>query len=152
MTKLIARSEGERDVIVTRHFAAPPDKVWHALTDTALMRKWMTSDFGPLKSLTGEATVGGTHHFIWDTDGKDMNMIATYDVLEAPSLIRHREAWPEYGYMESVIETRLSPAPGGTEMRMVITFATSEARAQALEVGMTEGMEATYANMDKLLA
>ena len=152
MTKLIAKSKGGRDVVVTRQFAAPPEKVWEALTDTALMRQWMTSDFGPLKSLTGEAVVDGTHHFVWDTDGKDMNMIATYDLLEPPVLIRHREAWPEYGYMESLVETRLAAAPGGTEMRMTITFATDEARDQALEVGMAEGMEATYANMDKLLA
>jgi hypothetical protein len=38
------------------------------------------------------------------------------------------------------------------EMRMTITFATAESRDQALEVGMAEGMEATYANMDRLLA
>lgn len=38
------------------------------------------------------------------------------------------------------------------EMRMTITVATAEARDQALEVGMAEGMEATNANMDKLLA
>ncbi|TRW97231.1 hypothetical protein FNJ84_06820 [Paracoccus sp. M683] len=152
MTKLIAKAEGDRDVVVTRRFAAPPEKVWKAITDTALMRQWMTSDFGALKSLTGEAVVGGQHHFTWDNEGTDMNMIATYDLLEAPTLIRHRESWPEYGYMENHIETRLIAVEDGTEMHMVITFANAEARDQTLAVGMTEGMEATYANLDKLLA
>lgn len=152
MTKLAAKAEGDLDVIVTRHFAAPPEKVWQALTDTALMRQWMTSDFGALKSLTGEAVTGGKHHFIWDNDGADMNMIATYDLLEAPTLIRHREAWPEFGFMESTVETRLTPDDGGTHMRMVITFPSTEARDQAMSVGMTDGMEATYANLDTLLA
>ena len=75
-----------------------------------------------------------------------------YDLLDAPNLIRHRETWPEYGFMESTVETRLTPAPGGTEMRMVITFPNTEARDQALSFGMTDGMEAMYANLDTLLA
>lgn len=152
MTKLVAKAQGDRDIIVTRHFAAPPEKVWQAITETALMRQWMTSDFGALKSLTGSAVVGGTHHFIWDNEGADMNMIATYDLLDAPNTIRHRETWPEFDFMESVVETRLSPAPGGTDMQMTITFATAEARDQSLEFGMSDGMEAMYVTLDQFLA
>lgn len=40
---------------------------------------------------------------------------------------------------------------GGTEMEMTITFASAEARDQAVASGMTDGMEATYANLDRLL-
>lgn len=152
MTKLVAKADGDRDVLVTRHFAAPPEKVWKAITDTALMRQWMTSDFGALKSLTGKAEPGGQHHFTWDNEGADMNMTVTYDLLQPPLLIRHREAWADFGYMESTVETRLSPAPGGTDMRMTITFPTTEARDQAMISGMNEGMEAMYANLDGFLA
>lgn len=151
MTRLTARTQGNRAVVVTRRFAAPPEKVWRALTENTLLRQWMATEPGELKSVEGQAVPGGSHHFVWDDQGKDMNMTATYDVLDAPTLLRYREAWPEYGFMESQVETRLKAVDGGTEMEMTITFASAEARDQAVASGMTDGMEATYANLDRLL-
>ncbi|AUH34124.1 SRPBCC family protein [Paracoccus tegillarcae] len=151
MTKLTMTAQGERDVVVTRDFAAPREKVWRAVTDTQLMRQWMTSDYGALKSLEGEAVVGGQHRFVWAGEDEDLVMVATYDLLEPPELIRHRETCPQHDYMESLVETRLIDAGGMTKMQMTITFASAEAREQALSFGMAEGMEVMYANLDLII-
>ena len=39
MSKLTLKTEGDRHVIVTRHFAAPPEMVYRAHTDPELIRK-----------------------------------------------------------------------------------------------------------------
>lgn len=151
MKKLTVTPQGERALLVIRQFDAPPAKVWRALTETALMRQWMTTEYGALTSLEGEATIGGQHHFIWQGEEGDLRVTATYEALEPPHLIRHREDWPDSEQMNSTVETRLSEAKGGTEMQMTITFTSAEARDQSLGFGMADGMEAMYANLDDVL-
>lgn len=152
MSRLTATAQGERDILVTRRFDAPRDKVWRALTEPALMRQWMTSSYGALKSLEGDTVVGGQQHFAWEGEDEDLVMTVTYDALEPPQLIRHRESWPQHSAMDSSVETRLIDAGNTTEMRMTITFANAEAREQALAFGMADGMEAMYATLDDHLA
>jgi uncharacterized protein YndB with AHSA1/START domain len=41
MSKLTLKTEGDRHVVVTRRFAAPPEAVYRAHTEPKLIRKWM---------------------------------------------------------------------------------------------------------------
>ena len=41
MTKMTLKREGDTHIIVTRRFAAPPEAVFRAHTECALLRKWL---------------------------------------------------------------------------------------------------------------
>jgi uncharacterized protein YndB with AHSA1/START domain len=46
MSKLNLQMEGERYVVVTKRFAAPPEAVYRAHTDAKLVQKWMLGPDG----------------------------------------------------------------------------------------------------------
>lgn len=41
MSRLELKTEGDTQVIVTRHFKAPPEAVYRAHTETEIVQKWM---------------------------------------------------------------------------------------------------------------
>jgi uncharacterized protein YndB with AHSA1/START domain len=46
MSKITLKTEGDRHVVVTRKFAASPEVVYRAHTDSKLMQKWMLGPDG----------------------------------------------------------------------------------------------------------
>jgi hypothetical protein len=46
MSTLTLKTEGEKYVVVTRRFAAPPEAVYRAHTDPKLVQKWMLGPEG----------------------------------------------------------------------------------------------------------
>ena len=46
MSKMTLKTERDRNVVVTRRFAAPPEVVYRAHTDPALIKKWMLGPEG----------------------------------------------------------------------------------------------------------
>jgi uncharacterized protein YndB with AHSA1/START domain len=46
MSKMTLKTEGDTHVVVTRHFAAPPENVYRAHTDPSLIQKWLLGPEG----------------------------------------------------------------------------------------------------------
>lgn len=46
MSKLTLKTEGDRHIVVTRRFAAPPEAVYRAHTEPALIQKWLLGPDG----------------------------------------------------------------------------------------------------------
>ena len=46
MSKMTLRTEGDTLVVITRHFAAPPEALYRAHTTPALIQKWMLGPEG----------------------------------------------------------------------------------------------------------
>jgi uncharacterized protein YndB with AHSA1/START domain len=46
MSKMTLTTEGDTHVIVTRHFAAPPEALYRAHTDPKIVQKWMLGPEG----------------------------------------------------------------------------------------------------------
>jgi uncharacterized protein YndB with AHSA1/START domain len=46
MSKLTLKTEGDRHVVATRRFAAPPEPVYRAHTDPKLIQKWLLGPEG----------------------------------------------------------------------------------------------------------
>ena len=70
MTRMTLKTEGDRDVIVTRRFAAPPEMVYRAHTDSALIKQWLLGPDGwTMPTCINEARPGGKINYAW-TDGQ----------------------------------------------------------------------------------
>jgi uncharacterized protein YndB with AHSA1/START domain len=69
MSKLTLKTEGDRFLVVTRRFAAPPDAVYRAHIDPALVQKWLLGPEGwtmPVCIL--DPRPGGKIRYEWTND------------------------------------------------------------------------------------
>ena len=70
MSKMMLKTEGDTQVVVTRHFAAPPAAVYRAHTDPKLIQKWLLGPEGwTMPVCITETKPGGKFRYEW-TNGK----------------------------------------------------------------------------------
>jgi uncharacterized protein YndB with AHSA1/START domain len=155
MSKLTLTTEGDRHVLVTRRFAAAPEHVWRAHLEPALIRKWMLGPEGwSMPVCVSEARPGGCIRFEW-TDGKGggFHLTGEYLALEPFRRIVHVERMhlPD-PTPDNQVETRFEPDGEGTLLTMRMTLPDAETRARMLATGMDEGMEASYARLERMTA
>ena len=155
MTKMTLDTEGDRHVVVTRHFAAKPEHVYRAHTEAELIRKWMTGPDGwTMSECVSELRPGGNLRFAWtDSNGAGFHLTGEYVALEPFSRIVHVERMhlPD-PTPDNHVETRFAPDGDGTLMTMRMTLPDAETRSAMLATGMADGMEASYARLDAISA
>ncbi|MCB9602195.1 MAG: SRPBCC domain-containing protein [Sandaracinus sp.] len=155
MNGLKLEVEGETVVVVTRHFAAPPEKVFRAHTDPAIVQRWMLGPDGwtmPVCLL--EARPGGRIRYEWsDGQGNGFYLTGEFLELDPPHRILHVERMhlPD-PTPDNRIETRFEADGAGTKMTMRMTLPDAQTRAAMLETGMEHGMEASYQRLEALEA
>jgi uncharacterized protein YndB with AHSA1/START domain len=98
-----------RSVVIERELAHPPEKVWRALTQSALIADWlMANDFAP--------RVG--HKFnLRGTPVPQWNGVIDCEVLIVEPEKRLSYTWGALG-LESVVTFTLTPTATGTHLRM----------------------------------
>ena len=151
MSKLTLKTEGDRYIVVTRRFVAPPEAVYRAHTEPELLQKWLLGPEGwTMPVCVSELRPGGKIRYEW-TDGKGggFHLTGEYLELEPFSRIVHVERMhlPD-PTPDNRVETRFAPDGDGTVMTMRMTLPDAETRAAMLATGMEHGMEASYARLD----
>lgn len=154
MSKLTLKTEGDRHVIVTRHFAAPPEMVYRAHTDPDLIKKWLLGPDGwTMPVCVNEAKPGGKIRYEWtDGNGGGFSLTGEYVELKPFSRIVHVERMhlPD-ATPDNHVETRFAPDGTGTLMTMRMTLPDANTREAMLATGMDHGMEASYARLETIL-
>ena len=153
MSKLTLKTEGDRHIVVTRRFVAPPEAVYRAHTEPELLQKWLLGPEGwTMPVCISELRPGGKIRYEW-TDGKGggFHLTGEYVELEPFSRIVHVERMhlPD-PTPDNRVETRFAPDGGGTVMTMRMTLPDAETRAAMLATGMEHGMEDSYARLDRM--
>ena len=151
MSKLQIRTEGDTQVVVTRRFAAPPEAVYRAHTDPALVQKWMLGPDGwTMPVCISEAQPGGRIRYEW-SDGKGGGFHLTGEYVEL--VPNHRIVHVERMHLpdptpDNRVETTFEPDGTGTLMTMRMTLPDAETRGAMLASGMEHGMEASYQRLE----
>ncbi len=82
MSKLTLVTEGDKHVVVTRRFAAPPEAVYRAHTEPRLIQKWLLGPDGwTMPVCVCEARPGGKIRYEW-ADGKGGGFYLTGEFVE----------------------------------------------------------------------
>lgn len=153
---LETKLQGDRQLVLTRTFAAPPDRVFRAHTEADLVRQWMSGAMGyVVADCTYDARPGGSYRVVWEGEDDEMpsfEVSGEFIALDPPHRIEHVERMhlPEMTTSDNHIVTEFAADAGGTLMTMTMTFDSNEARDEAIATGMTEGMEAFYLQLDTL--
>jgi len=155
MSKLELKTEGDTHVVITRRFAAPPEAVYRAHTEPALVQRWMTGPDGwTMPVCVSEARPGGAIRYEWtDGAGGGFHLTGEYLELEPFSRILHVERMhlPD-PTPDNHIETVFEADGTGTLMTMRMTLPDADTRGAMLASGMDAGMEASYQRLETILA
>jgi len=154
MSKLNLKTIGDTHVVVTRHFAAPPEAIWRAHTEPELIKKWMLGPDGwTMPVCICDPRPGGKIRFEW-TNGQGGGFYLTGESLEAVPYSRlvhvERMHLPD-PTPDNHVETTFEPDGTGTLMTMRMTLPDAQTRAAMLSTGMEHGMEASYVRLESLL-
>jgi uncharacterized protein YndB with AHSA1/START domain len=155
MTKLSLRTDGDRYVVATRRFAAPPKAVYRAHTEPELIRQWLLGPDGwTMPVCVCEARPGGKIRYEW-TNGKGGGFYLTGEFVELVPFTRivhiERMHMPE-ATPDNRVETLFEADGKGTLMTMRMALPDADARAAMLATGMEHGMEASYARLEAQIA
>ena len=170
-TQVIAE---DRDIVITRRFAAPRPSVWQAWTDPAMMAAW----WGPevfTTSVEIDVHDGGVCNLtMHGPDGTDYPVDGTFVEVVEPELLviefrldRHPPAWHDLirngfveagGHVESYVSgpilTRVLFESDGDATLVTIRqhFPSTPLRDAHLRLGSDIGWGQSFVKLDRLLA
>jgi uncharacterized protein YndB with AHSA1/START domain len=154
MSKLTVVTEGDKHVVVTRRFAAPPEAVYRAHTEPKLIQKWLLGPDGwTMPVCVCEARPGGKIRYEW-ADGKGGGFYLTGEFVELVPFSRivhvERMHLPD-PCPDNHVVTRFEQDGSGTLMTMQMTLPDAQTRAAMLASGMEHGMEASYVRLETMI-
>jgi uncharacterized protein YndB with AHSA1/START domain len=142
----------ETDVVITRVFDAPRSVVFDAHTKPEHLRNWLLGPAGwtmPICEL--DLRAGGAWRYVWRrSDGTEMAMGGTVREVVVPERMVTTERWgPEWP--ETINTVTFAESNGKTVVKLTIRYPSKEAREQALQTGMKDGIEQSYMRLDELV-
>jgi uncharacterized protein YndB with AHSA1/START domain len=142
-------AKGDRQITVTRSFAAPLPAVFRAHTDAALLQRWMGSPEMPLDVCEIDARPGGRFRYVWRMqDGSRITLTGQIDQIDADR-ISHTELFePDWTGGPATVVTTFAETAGRTTVEVRITYSATPARDQVLASGMGEGMAGSYDRLE----
>ena len=154
MAKMTLKAEGDKHVVVTRRFAAPPEAVYRAHTEPTLIQKWLLGPDGwTMPVCVSETRPGGRIRYEWaDGKGRGFHLTGEYVALEPFRRLVHVERMhlPD-ATPDNHVETTFEPDGDGTLMTMRMTLPDAKTRESMLATGMEHGMEASYVRLETIL-
>lgn len=148
-TQATTMTSTDREIVVTRDFAAPPDVLWRAWMDPKVITRW----WGPLGFSTTTHSIdvrpGGAWRFdMHGPDGRNYPNRVIYEEVDEPRRLVYRHAGAED--TEPIcfhVVVTFEPIGGGTRLTMQSSFPTDEQRQLANEYGAVDGAVQTLGRL-----
>ena len=149
---LAIAAKGDREVTMTRRFAAPAAMVFEAWTNPALLRRWLLGPPGwTMPVCEVDFRVGGAYRYEWRNEqGQTMGVGGVYREIDPPHRFVATERFDEAWYPgESLITITFAEKDGETEMTTTMRYESTAARDGVLKSPMEGGVKQSY---DRLAA
>lgn len=138
---------------VSRVIRGSVEDVWRAHHEPELMRRWLLGPDGWTMPVCEVATaVGEKYRYEWErVDGGEGRFGFEGELLESAPPYRAVTVERMIGVPGDgvVNEMTLTPVEGGTLLAIVMVFPDAATRDATLATGMAEGMEASYARLER---
>lgn len=155
MGDLHVTARGDREIVMTRTFNAPPRLVFEAFTRPELVRRWLLGAAGwSMLVCDMDVRVGGSFRWIWrkDKTGEEMGISGVYRELVPHERLVNTEVFTPSWYEGESLHTALFEDRGGkTAFTAILRYNDSGARDTVLSSGMEEGVRESYDRLEKLL-
>ena len=146
----------DHQILITRAFDAPRQRVFDAWTKPELLRRW----YGPrnyrLVTCDVDLRVGGAWRYVLRApDGTDMELLGVYREIVVPELLvtTERNVDCEAGEgAETIVTTRFTEHDSRTVVTSCITYPSTQLRDAVLRSGMERGVAEAYDRLADELA
>ena len=149
---LTVTTPSEREIVMTRGFAAPRRLVWEAWTKPEHLPRWMLGPEGwtmPVCEI--DLRPGGAWRFVWRrADGTEMEMRGEYREVVAPERLVSTESWGG-DWPETLNTLTLAEEDGKTTITEMVLYPSREARDAALKTGMQDGVSLSFDRLAEYL-
>jgi uncharacterized protein YndB with AHSA1/START domain len=142
----------DREIVITRVVDAPRRLVFAAWTDPKHIPNWLGFETWTMPVCEVDLRPGGAWRYGWRNpdDGTEMTMGGLVREVTPPERLVTTERWgPEWP--ETVNTLTLTESGGRTTVTLTITYPSKAARDAALETGMKDGMDVSFARLDRLV-
>jgi uncharacterized protein YndB with AHSA1/START domain len=151
-SKATVTKPSDREIRIERIFDAPRDRVWRALSDPKLIAQWWGRG-NKLVIEKFELEKGGHWRFVEHSPQGVHGFEGRFREVSPPGRVVQTFEWdgmPGYVVIETLELEDLGD--GRTKLVNVSLFHTSEERDGMLESGMEQGLNESYAALDRVLA
>ncbi len=151
--KLQVTTPTERELVMTRVFAAPRNLVFDALTKPELLKLWYVAGGWSMVVCEIDLRVGGAWRFVTRRpDGKEIGQVGVYREIKPPERIVNTESWEDWNPGELLVTTVLVEQGGKTTLTSTLLFPSQEVRDMLIKAGMTTGAAEAYDKLAEYLA
>lgn len=142
-------------VRITRLVEGPRELVWRAHNDPELMKQWLLGPDGwEMTECVVATEVGQTYRNSWaptgDTEGQPFGFEGEALVIDAPRRSVQTERMIGMP-VETLNDLNLYEEDGATLITLYIEYPDKETRDMILATGMADGMETSYARLEREL-
>ncbi|MCB0885241.1 MAG: SRPBCC domain-containing protein [Propionibacteriaceae bacterium] len=143
---------GDTQARISRVIRGTVEQVWRAHHEPELLRRWQLGPDGWTMPVCEVATsVGETYRYEWENEADGRSFGFTGELLEVLAPVRAVTTEAMIGMDGPVVvnELTLTPLESGTLLTMVGNYPDAETREMILATGMADGMETSYARLER---
>ncbi|GAA1467196.1 SRPBCC family protein [Microbacterium thalassium] len=146
----------DTQVRITRLVDGPRDLVWRAHTEPELMKKWLLGPDGwTMTECEMPDAAPGPYRYAWAPvdggEGEPFGFDGEVTLMDAPRRMVSTEHMTGTEYPPTLNDLQLYEEDGATLITMIIMYPDAATRDMVLATGMTDGMEASYARLEREL-
>ena len=142
----------DRTIVHTRVFAAPRARVFAALTEPDLLRRWYGPPGWSLVGCESDLRAGGRWRFTTrKPDGREIVQQGTYVEVAPPARLVKTERWADWDAGEVHVTTDLEEADGRTTLTVTTLFPSRAVRDELLARGASAHARAHYEKLAAVL-
>ncbi|MBR1218074.1 SRPBCC family protein [Bradyrhizobium sp. U87765 SZCCT0131] len=144
----------DRELLITRSFAAPRELVWMAVTDAAHVRRWWGCDDFETMVCEIDLRVGGRFRFeMRGADGTPHPITGVYREIVRPERLVHTQIYdvPPHNDKEAIVTVTFTEANGRTHYACLIAHATREDRDAHVASGVEGGVASALDRIEQML-
>lgn len=147
----------DQHVRITRLIEGPQELVWRAHTEPDLMRQWLLGPDGWRMTVCEiDLSPGGRYRYAWEpeagTPGAAFGFEGETLLVEPTRRMVSTERMSDTDYPSTTNDLSLFEEDGATLLTLLIEYPDRETRDAILATGMTDGMETSYARLERVLA
>ncbi len=144
-------------VRITRLVDGPRDLVWRAHTEPDLIRQWMLGPDG-WRMTVCEISLepGGRYRNAWEpepgVEGEPFGFDGETLLVDAPRRLVSTEHMTDTDFPSTTNDLSLYEEDGVTLVTLLVEYPDQETRDTVLATGMADGMEASFARLERVLS
>ncbi len=157
--KDVTKDPATLTLVVTAAFSAPVERVWQLWADPRQLERWWGPPTYPATVVDHELVPGGSvSYFMTGPEGEKYHGWWRVLAVDAPHRLELEDGFaddsgvPNPDMPSVTMRVVLSGEGGVTQVVATTTFPSLEAMQQLENMGMEEGLRASMAQMDEVLA